>query len=114
MYGKDIAKEFPSTISGLEKFKASFNAILLLMVSLAIFPIDPKFAFQHIVKANFWACDNALFALERPLSNTESEINKIKEIFSDATEKNNRVIDITHLQASLQYKKHKGFSNPSR
>ena len=89
LYGKDITKEFPSTISGLEKFKASFNAILLLMVSLAIFPIDPKFAFQHAVKANFWACDNALFALERPLSNTESEINEIKEIFSDAAVKNN-------------------------
>ena len=114
LYGKDITKEFPSTIPGLEKFKASFNAVLLLMASLVIFPIDPKFAFQHAVKANFWACDNVLFALERPLSNTESEINEIKEIFSDATAKNAEIIDMDHLQASLQYKKHKEFSNLSR
>ena len=114
LYGKDITQEFPSTIPGLEKFKASFNAILLLMASLIIFPIDSKFAFQHAVKANFWACDNVLFALERPLSNTKSEINEIKEIFSDVTTKNAKVIDMNHLQLSLQYKKHKEFSSLSR
>ena len=72
LYGKDITQEFPSTIPPLEKFKASLNTILLLMASMVIFPVDPRFAFQHAVKANFWACDNALFALERPLSDTES------------------------------------------
>ena len=108
LYGKDITKEFPSTIPALEKLKASLNAILLLIVSLAIFPIDPKFAFQHAVKANFWACDNALFALERPLSNAESEINEIKEIFSNDVSRNDEFIDVSrndefidvnHLQA---------------
>ena len=114
LYGKDITKEFPSTIPTLEKFKASFNAVLLLVASMVIFPIDSKFAFQHAVKANFWACDNALFALERPLSNAESEINEIKEIFSDTAAKNNQVIDVNHLQMSLQYKKYQVPSNLSR
>ena len=113
LYGKDITKEFPSAIPAIEKLKASLNAILLLIVSLIIFPIDPKFAFQHAVKANFWACDNALFALERPLSNAESEINEIKEIFSNDVSRNDEFIDVNHLQASLQYKKHKEYSSLS-
>lgn len=102
LYGKDITKDFPTKIPGLEKFKASLNALLLLMMSAVIFPIDFRFAFQHAVKANFWACDNALFALEKPLSNTESEINQIEEMFLDSGK---YVMVKNHLQRSLQHKR---------
>ena len=113
LYGKDITKEFPTKISNLEKFKASFNALLLLMMSFVIFPIDSRFAFQHAVKANFWACDNSLFALEKPLSNTKSEIKEIERIFLNS-KNTERILDVNHLHMSMQYKKHKEISNLSR
>ena len=113
LYGKDITKEFPKTIPNLEKFKASLNALLLLMMSFVIFPIDSRFAFQHAVKANFWACDNSLFALERPLSNTESEVREIEEIFSDS-KSTEHTLDVNHLHQSVQYKKHNATENTSR
>ena len=103
LYGKDITKDFPTQIPLLEKFKASLNALLLLMMSYIIFPIDFRFAFQHAVKANFWACDNSLFAMEKPLSDAESEIKEIEKIFSDS--KTNEHI-MNHLYLSMQYKKH--------
>ena len=106
LYGKDITKEFPKKIPNLEKFKASLNALLLLMMSFVIFPIDFRFAFGHVVKANFWACGNSLFALECPLSNTESEIRQIKEIFS-ADNNSECTIDMNHLHMSMKYKKQK-------
>ena len=101
LYGKDITKEFPNKIPGLEKFKASLNALLLLSMSVIIFPIDFRFAFQHAIKANFWACDNTLFALEKSLSDTESEVSEIERIFSDSS----KTLDLEHLQMSIQYKK---------
>ena len=110
LYGKDITKEFPTKIPNLEKFKASLNALLLLMMSFVILPIDSKFAFQHAVKANFWACDNSLFALERPLSNTESEIKEIERIFSDTA----HILDVNHLHQSMEYKRHKETENLSK
>ena len=112
LYGKDITKEFPTKIPNLEKFKASLNALLLLTMSLVIFPIDYRFAFQHAVKANFWACDNSLFALEKPLSNTESEIKEIENIFSDSNSE--LILDVGHLHQSMQYKRHKETGNLSR
>ena len=114
LYGKDITKEFPITISNLEKFKASFNAILLLSLSLVLLPIDFRFAFQHAIKANFWACDNVLFALEQPLSNTFTEVEEIKKIFSNPSDCNNYTIDVNHLQLSLNYKKNSHIENLSR
>ena len=112
LYGKDITKEFPTKIPNLEKFKASLNALLLLTMSLVIFPIDYKFAFQHAVKANFWACGNSLFALEKPLSNTESEIKEIENIFSDSNSE--LILDVSHLHQSMQYKRRKDVGNLSR
>ena len=113
LYGKDITKEFPKQIPNLEKFKASLNALLLLMMSIVIFPIDSRFAFQHAVKANFWACDNSLFALEKPLSNTESEVREIENIFSNS--KNiEQSLDVDHLYQSLRYKKHNVVANFSK
>ena len=106
LYGRDITKEFPTNISHLEKFKASFNALLLLMMSVVILPIDSNFSFQHAVKANFWACDNVLFALERPLSNSRNAIKEINTIFSNQREHetNECVVDMNHLQLSMKYK----------
>jgi len=112
LYGRNITKEFPKNIPNLEKFKASLNALLLLMMSFVIFPIDYRFAFQHAVKANFWACDNSLFALEKPLSNTESEIREIEKIFSDSNAE--QILDVNHLYQSMQYKKHKETGNLSK
>lgn len=112
LYGKDITKEFPTKIPNLEKFKASLNALLLLTMSLVIFPIDYRFAFQHAVKANFWACGNSLFALEKPLSNTESEIKEIENIFSDSNSE--LILDVSHLHQSMQYKRRKDVGNLSR
>jgi len=112
LYGKDITKEFPTKIPHLEKFKASLNALLLLMMSFIIFPIDYRFAFQHAVKANFWACDNSLFALGKPLSDTESEIKEIENIFSDSNSE--WTLDVSHLHQSIQYKRRKETGDLSR
>ena len=101
LYGKDIRKEIPKTVPAIEKVKATFNAMLLLMMSFVIFPFSPKSAFSHAVKANFWACDDVLFALDRPLSNTKKEVNEICSIFGKSE------IDSDHLITSLKYKKTK-------
>ncbi|MGY5149668.1 MAG: nucleotidyltransferase domain-containing protein [Candidatus Nitrosopumilus sp. bin_68KS] len=101
LYGKDIRKEIPKTVPTLEKIKASFNAMLLLMMSFVIFPFHSPSAFSHAVKANFWACDDVLFALGKPLSTTKQEIMDICSIF-DKSE-----IDSEHLLLSLEYKKTK-------
>jgi len=101
LYGKDIRKEIPKTVPTIEKIKASFNAMLLLMMSFVIFPFSPKAAFSHAVKANFWACDDVLFALDKPLSTTKQEVKEICSIF------NKSEIDTDHLLASLEYKKTK-------
>ena len=101
LYGKDIRKDIPKTVPAIEKIKASFNAMLLLMMSFIIFPYSTKSAFSHAVKANFWACDDVLFALDKPLSTTKQEIKEICSIF-DKSE-----IDSDHLMLSLEYKKTK-------
>ena len=53
LYGKDIRKDISKTVPAIEKIKASFNAMLLLMMSFIIFPYSTKSAFSHAVKANF-------------------------------------------------------------
>lgn len=105
LYGKDIRKEIPKTIPAIEKVKASFNAMLLLMMSFIIFPYSPKSAFSHAVKANFWACDDVLFAMDKPLSNTKQEVKEICSIFGKSE------IDSEHLLLSLEYKKSKDIMN---
>jgi len=101
LYGKDIRKEIPKNVPAIEKIKATFNAMLLLMMSFVIFPFSPKSAFSHAVKANFWACDDVLFALDKPLSTTKQEIKEICSIFGKSE------IDSEHLMMSLKYKKTK-------
>ncbi|QUC65706.1 nucleotidyltransferase domain-containing protein [Nitrosopumilus sp. K4] len=101
LYGKDIRKEIPKSVPTIEKIKASFNAMLLLMMSFVIFPYSPKSAFSHAVKANFWACDDVLFALDKPLSTTKQEVKEICSIFGKSE------IDSDHLIQSLEYKKTK-------
>ncbi|MBA4718183.1 MAG: nucleotidyltransferase domain-containing protein [Nitrosopumilus sp.] len=101
LYGKDIRKEIPKSVPPIEKVKAAFNAMLLLMMSFIIFPYSPKSAFSHAVKANFWACDDVLFALDKPLSTSNQEVKEICSIF-DKSE-----IDSNHLMLSLEYKKTK-------
>ncbi|WP_016939651.1 hypothetical protein [Nitrosopumilus sp. SJ] len=101
LYGRDIRKEIPKTVPTLEKIKASFNAMLLLMMSFVIFPFSFNSAFSHAVKANFWACDDVLFALDKPLSTTKQEILDICSIFGKSE------IDSEHLLMSLEYKKTK-------
>ena len=93
----------------IEKIKASLNALLLLMICFLVLPLDSRFALQHAVKANFWACDNALFALEMPLSNTKSEIKELQKLFASNTD-----FDVAHLYTSLQYKKTKQSMNPKK
>ena len=104
LYGKDITKQFPTNTPVIEKIKASLNAVLLLWMSVVTLPVEPKMAFSHAVKANFWACDDVLFALEKPLADSSTEVRQIKEIFSQ------NQIDIKHLDESLQYKKAKKIS----
>jgi len=101
LYGKDVRKEIPKTVPRIEKVKASFNAMLLLMMSFLIFPFCSKTAFSHAVKANFWACDDVLFALDKPLSTTKQEVREICSLF------NKFEIDEDHLLLSLEYKKTK-------
>ena len=99
MYGKDIREDIPNSIPVIEKIKAFFNAMLLLMMSFIIFPYDAKSAFTHAVKANFWACDDVLFALDEPLSTTKQEVMRIHSIFCHSK------INSNHLLLSLEYKK---------
>ncbi|MGD8299864.1 MAG: nucleotidyltransferase domain-containing protein [Nitrosopumilaceae archaeon] len=101
LHGRDIRQEIPGTVPPLEKIKAFFNAMLLLLMSFIILPFSPRHAFSHAIKANFWACDDVLFALDMPLSNTREEIKEICSIF-DKSE-----IDLDHLYKSLEYKKTK-------
>lgn len=101
LYGKDIREEIPDSVPPIEKFKASFNAMLLLMMAYVIFPFSVSSAFSHAIKANFWACDDVLFALEEPLSTTKKQVETICSVF-DRTE-----IDSDHLYQSLEYKKAK-------
>ena len=99
LYGKDIRKNIPESIPKIEKVKASFNALLLLMMSFVILPFDPKIAFSHAVKANLWACDDVLFAFERPLSTTLQEVQEIKKIFKNSD------LELEHLDEALKYKR---------
>ena len=99
LYGKDIRKEIPAKVPEIEKLKASFNAMLLLLMSYVIYPYSPQSAFSHAVKANFWACNDVLFALDKELSTTKEEIEQIYSIFGA------KEIDFDHLMLSLQYKK---------
>jgi len=101
LYGRDIRKEIPNTVPAIEKIKASFNAMLLLFMGYVIFPFSSSSAFSHAIKANFWACDDVLFALDKPLSTTRHEIKEICTIFG-------KDIDSEHLYQSLNYKKSKG------
>jgi len=57
---RDLAEStgIPRTVPIIEKVKASFNAMLLLMMIFVIFQFFSKAAFSHAVKANFWACDD--------------------------------------------------------
>ena len=101
LHGKDFRNQIPKKMPPIEKIKASFNAMLLLMMSFVIFPFSRKTAFSHAVKANFWACDDVLFAFDRPLSTTQDEIKELFSIF-DETE-----VDANHLHRSLIYKNEK-------
>lgn len=105
LYGKDIRKEIPDVVPAIEKLKASFNAMLLLMMAYVIFPFSPSSAFSHAIKANFWACDDVLFALEEPLSTTKKEVETICSVFGRSE------IDSAHLYRSLEYKKVKDTMN---
>ena len=99
LYGKDIRKDIPKTVPIFEKIKSFFNAMLLLMMSFIIFPFGIKYAFSHAVKANFWACDDVLFVLDKPLSNTKQEVKEVCLLFGRSA------IDSEHLYQSLKYKK---------
>ena len=105
LYGKDYRNQIPKKMPPIEKVKASFNAMLLLMMSYVIFPFNIKSAFSHAVKANFWACDDVLFAFDRPLSTTREEIKELFSIFDESE------IDAAHLQNSLKYKNEKDRMN---
>ncbi len=108
LYGKDIRKEIPESIPSIEKIKASFNAILLLIMSCIILPYSAKTSFSHAVKANLWACDDVLFAFEKPLSTTSKEIQQIKRMFK-GTE-----LEFEHLDEALQYKRKIKIENLTR
>ena len=99
LYGKDIREDFPEPIPRIEKIKASFNAILLLMMSFAILPYSAKTSFSHAVKANLWACDDVLSAFEKPLSTTFKEIQQVKKMFKGYD------VEFKHLDEALQYKR---------
>ena len=99
LYGKDIRQNIPESIPKIEKIKASFNALLLLMMSFVILPFEPKIAFSHAVKANLWACDDVLFAFERPLSTTSQEVQEIKKIFKNSD------LELEHLDEALKFKR---------
>ena len=102
LYGKDYRNQIPKTMPSIEKVKASFNAMLVLMMSYVILPLSLKSAFSHAIKANFWACDDVLFAFDMPLSTTKKEIQEICNIFGKSE------IDSNHLWKSLEYKNFQG------
>lgn len=108
LYGKDIRDDIPESIPPIEKIKASFNAILLLLMSLIIIPYSAKTSFSHAVKANLWACDDVLFAFEKPLSTTSKEIQQVKKMFKGSE------LEFEHLDEALQYKKKINIENLTR
>jgi predicted nucleotidyltransferase len=108
LYGKDIRKEIPESIPRIEKIKASFNALLLLLMSFVILPLEPKIAFSHAVKANLWACDDVLFAFEKPLSTTSKEVQEIKKMFENSD------LELNHLDEALKYKRRINIQNLNR
>jgi len=108
LYGKDIRKDIPESIPRIEKIKASFNALLLLMMSFVILPLEPKIAFSHAVKANLWACDDVLFAFEKPLSTTSKEVEEIKKMFKNSD------LEMKHLDEALGYKRKIGVKDLTR
>lgn len=108
LQGRDIRKEIPDSVPAVEKIKASFNSMLLLMMAYLIVPFSTSSAFSHAIKANFWACDDVLFALEKPLSTTKKEVESICSIFGRSE------IESDHLYTSLEYKKRKDTMNLDR
>ena len=108
LYGKDIRKEISESIPRIEKIKASFNALLLLLMSFVILPLEPKIAFSHAVKANLWACDDVLFAFEKPLSTTSKEVQEIKKMFENSD------LELNHLDEALKYKRRIDIQNLNR
>jgi len=108
LYGKDIRKEISESIPRIEKIKASFNALLLLLMSFVILPLEPKIAFSHAVKANLWACDDVLFAFEKPLSTTSKEVQEIKKMFENSD------LELNHLDEALKYKRRINIQNLNR
>ncbi|MDH3502509.1 MAG: nucleotidyltransferase domain-containing protein [Nitrosopumilus sp.] len=108
LYGKDIRKEISESIPRIEKIKASFNALLLLLMSFVILPLEPKIAFSHAVKANLWACDDVLFAFEKPLSTTSKEVQEIKKMFENSD------LELNHLDEALKYKRKINIQNLNR
>lgn len=82
IYGEDLIKELHVTRSATEKAKAMLAPFWLALMSFAIFPIDPKLALGHSVKATLWACEDSLFYLDQKLSSTTNEVKMLRKILS--------------------------------
>jgi predicted nucleotidyltransferase len=94
IYGQNLIKRIHYHASFLKKIRIAMAPLWVLLMGLISFPLDEKFALKHSVKATLWACEDSLFALDRPLSNTYKEANMIMDIFGES-------INITHLKRTL-------------
>ena len=99
IYGKDLIKEIRFSNSKLVKVRIALAPFWLLVMSLLSFPVDEVFSLKHSIKATVWACEDVLFALDFPLSNTANEVALISRIFA----KENSV-DLTHLRKTIALK----------
>jgi predicted nucleotidyltransferase len=82
IYGEDLIGKIRFSASPIEKVRIAIAPLWVLSVGFFSFPFDASFALKHSIKAVFWACEDALFALDLPLSSYKEEANMMSAIFS--------------------------------
>lgn len=97
IYGQNLIEKIHYKASHIKKIRIAIAPLWILFMSIISFPLDHQFALNHAIKATFWACEDSLFAMDRPLSNTENETNMILDIFGES-------INITHLKLTVTLK----------
>jgi predicted nucleotidyltransferase len=83
IYGEDILKDLDITRSSSQKMKALIAPLWLIIMSLAVFPLDASLAMDHSIKATLWACEDVLFYLDHSLSSMKNEVTTLKKILPD-------------------------------
>lgn len=100
IYGQNLIEKIDYNVTALEKVRIAIAPLWILFMSVISFPLDHNFSLSHASKATLWACEDSLFALNRPLSSTKVERQMLLEIFGN-------IIKFEHLDQTLALKKEK-------